>query len=29
VGKNLPTSVDERINVRLMEIDGSEEVTIQ
>ena len=29
VGKNLPTSTDERINVRLMEIDGEEEVTIQ
>lgn len=29
VGKNLPTSTDERINVRLMEIDGAEEVTIQ
>ncbi|MFM9878008.1 MAG: bifunctional pyr operon transcriptional regulator/uracil phosphoribosyltransferase PyrR [Rhodoglobus sp.] len=29
VGKNLPTSVGERINVRLMEIDGVEEVTIQ
>jgi len=29
VGKNLPTSADERINVRLHEIDGSDEVTIQ
>ncbi|MDO7882021.1 bifunctional pyr operon transcriptional regulator/uracil phosphoribosyltransferase PyrR [Antiquaquibacter soli] len=29
VGKNLPTSADERINVRLVELDGSEEVTIQ
>lgn len=29
VGKNLPTSADERINVRLMEIDGFEEVSIQ
>ena len=29
VGKNLPTSADERINVRLMETDGVEEVTIQ
>lgn len=29
VGKNLPTSADERINVRLMEIDGVEEVSIQ
>lgn len=28
VGKNLPTSADERINVRLMETDGAEEVTI-
>jgi pyrimidine operon attenuation protein/uracil phosphoribosyltransferase len=28
VGKNLPSSMDERINVRLAEIDGSEEVTI-
>jgi pyrimidine operon attenuation protein/uracil phosphoribosyltransferase len=29
VGKNLPTSADERINVRLTEIDGVEEVTIE
>jgi pyrimidine operon attenuation protein/uracil phosphoribosyltransferase len=29
VGKNLPTSRDERINVRLAEIDGAEEVTIE
>lgn len=29
VGKNLPTAADERINVRLTEIDGAEEVTIQ
>jgi len=29
VGKNLPTSRDERINVRLAEIDGIEEVTIE
>ncbi len=29
VGKNLPTSAEERINVRLMETDGAEEVTIQ
>ncbi|MBU1587061.1 MAG: bifunctional pyr operon transcriptional regulator/uracil phosphoribosyltransferase PyrR [Actinobacteria bacterium] len=29
VGKNLPSSADERINVRLAEIDDSEEVTIQ
>jgi pyrimidine operon attenuation protein/uracil phosphoribosyltransferase len=28
VGKNLPSSTDERINVRLHEIDGSEEVSI-
>jgi pyrimidine operon attenuation protein/uracil phosphoribosyltransferase len=28
VGKNLPSSMDERINVRLEEIDGSDEVTI-
>ena len=28
VGKNLPSSADERINVKLSEIDGSEEVTI-
>ena len=28
VGKNLPSSTDERINVRLGEIDDSEEVTI-
>jgi len=28
VGKNLPTSTSERINVRLAEIDGSDEVTI-
>jgi pyrimidine operon attenuation protein / uracil phosphoribosyltransferase len=29
VGKNLPSSVAERINVRLQEIDGVEEVTIE
>jgi pyrimidine operon attenuation protein / uracil phosphoribosyltransferase len=29
VGKNLPTSRQERINVRLAEIDGAEEVTIE
>ena len=29
VGKNLPTSIEERINVRLLEIDGEEEVSIQ
>jgi pyrimidine operon attenuation protein / uracil phosphoribosyltransferase len=28
VGKNLPTSTAERINVRLAEIDGTDEVTI-
>jgi pyrimidine operon attenuation protein/uracil phosphoribosyltransferase len=28
VGKNLPSSAEERINVRLAEIDDSEEVTI-
>lgn len=28
VGKNLPSSADERINVRLREIDGTEEVSI-
>ncbi len=29
VGKNLPSSADERINVRLTEIDGADEVTIE
>ncbi len=29
VGKNLPTSTEERINVRLAESDASEEVTIE
>lgn len=29
VGKNLPSSRDERVNVRLAEIDGREEVTIE
>ena len=29
VGKNLPTSADERINVRLVDVDGVEEVTIE
>jgi pyrimidine operon attenuation protein / uracil phosphoribosyltransferase len=29
VGKNLPTSVAERIHVRLDEIDGADEVTIE
>jgi pyrimidine operon attenuation protein/uracil phosphoribosyltransferase len=28
VGKNLPSSTDERINVRLTEVDGNEEVSI-
>jgi pyrimidine operon attenuation protein/uracil phosphoribosyltransferase len=28
VGKNLPSSRDERVNVRLAEIDGADEVTI-
>jgi pyrimidine operon attenuation protein/uracil phosphoribosyltransferase len=28
VGKNLPSSPDERINVRLEDLDGAEEVTI-
>ena len=28
VGKNLPTSADERVSVRLEEIDGVNEVTI-
>lgn len=29
VGKNLPSSLAERINVRLDEVDGAEEVTIE
>jgi pyrimidine operon attenuation protein/uracil phosphoribosyltransferase len=29
VGKNLPSSSEERINVRLVEIDGTDEVTIE
>lgn len=29
VGKNLPSAREERVNVRLAEIDGSEEVTIE
>jgi pyrimidine operon attenuation protein/uracil phosphoribosyltransferase len=29
VGKNLPSSRDERVNVRLAEVDGREEVTIE
>jgi pyrimidine operon attenuation protein/uracil phosphoribosyltransferase len=28
VGKNLPTSVAERVNVRVAELDGSDQVTI-
>jgi pyrimidine operon attenuation protein / uracil phosphoribosyltransferase len=28
VGKNLPTGREERVNVRLEEIDGTDEVTI-
>jgi pyrimidine operon attenuation protein/uracil phosphoribosyltransferase len=28
VGKNLPTSIDETVTVRLTEIDGADEVTI-
>lgn len=28
VGKNLPSSIDERINVKLVELDGTDEVTI-
>ena len=28
VGKNLPTAMDERVNVRLEEVDGVDEVTI-
>jgi pyrimidine operon attenuation protein/uracil phosphoribosyltransferase len=28
VGKNLPSARDERVNVRLAEIDGRDEVTI-
>lgn len=29
VGKNLPSSASERINVRVDEVDGIEEVTIE
>jgi pyrimidine operon attenuation protein/uracil phosphoribosyltransferase len=29
VGKNLPSARDERVNVRLAEVDGAEEVTIE
>src|SRR6202035_3933428 len=28
VGKNLPTSHDQRVNVRVLEVDGADEVTI-
>ena len=28
VGKNIPTSADQRVNVRVLEVDGSDEVTI-
>ncbi len=28
VGKNLPTSQDQRVNVRVDEVDGHDEVTI-
>jgi pyrimidine operon attenuation protein/uracil phosphoribosyltransferase len=28
VGKNLPTSQDERVNVHVQELDGVDEVTI-
>ena len=28
VGKNLPTSQDQRVNVRVDEVDGADEVTI-
>jgi pyrimidine operon attenuation protein/uracil phosphoribosyltransferase len=28
VGKNLPTSLAERVNVRIAELDGSDQVTI-
>ncbi|WP_417562547.1 bifunctional pyr operon transcriptional regulator/uracil phosphoribosyltransferase PyrR [Microbacterium sp.] len=29
VGKNLPSASDERVNVRLVEVDGADEVTIE
>ena len=29
VGKNLPSASDERVNVRLAEVDGEEFVTIE
>lgn len=29
VGRNLPSSSDERVNVRLVEVDGADEVTIE
>ncbi len=28
VGKNIPTSQDQRVNVRVQEVDGTDEVTI-
>ena len=28
VGKNLPTARSERVNVRVVEVDGADEVTI-
>jgi pyrimidine operon attenuation protein/uracil phosphoribosyltransferase len=28
IGKNIPTSVQERVNVRVEEVDGVDEVTI-
>ncbi len=28
VGKNIPTSQDQRVNVRVQEIDGTDQVTI-
>jgi pyrimidine operon attenuation protein/uracil phosphoribosyltransferase len=28
IGKNIPTSQEERVNVRVQEIDGHDEVTI-
>jgi pyrimidine operon attenuation protein/uracil phosphoribosyltransferase len=29
VGKNLPTSLDEKVRVRLAETDGADEITIE
>jgi pyrimidine operon attenuation protein/uracil phosphoribosyltransferase len=28
VGKNIPTSQDQRVNVRIEEVDGTDEVTV-